>query len=475
MDSTIKIMSMNCQGLGDLDKCRDVFHFIRQKKYAIYLLQDTHFTTKQENYIRSMWGFDCIFDSFSSQSRGVAILFNNTVDYKIHGIKKGNDGNKLIVDISIHEKKLTLVNVYGPNRDQPNFYNQLKDDINNIGNETVIIGADFNLILDIEKDCENYLRVNNPRAREAVLDMCAEVNLIDIWREQNLDKKQYTWKKIHPFKQARLDFFLISEHLFTEIENSSIEAGYRTDHSAINISLNFQKHTKGSSYWKFNNSLLKDPEYIKIVKNVIKTTKEQYSTQENPDDISTSELTLSINDQLFFDTLLMEIRGKTISYSSYRKKSQDKRETILINEINDLEANFDPSRNNILREKQKELQELRQKKIEGVRIRSRARWIEDGEKASKYFCNLENRNFISKMMPRLTREDGTYASDQDEIIMETKLFYENLYSYKEVEEVSLNRILNYDDIPKINDYQKEQLDGKNYIPRSPKSIKKYGK
>ena len=153
MAKQIRILSMNCQGLGDLDKCRDIFQFLREKKYDIYFLQDTHFTKKVENHIRSMWGLECVFDSYNSQSRGVTILFNNTMDYKIQQVIKGNDGNKLVLDISLNDRKLTLVNIYGPNRDSPNFYNELKNDIISCGNETVVMGGDFNLVLDFQKDC----------------------------------------------------------------------------------------------------------------------------------------------------------------------------------------------------------------------------------------------------------------------------------------------------------------------------------
>ena len=471
MDRNIKILSMNCQGLGDPQKRKDVFHFLKQKQFSIYLLQDTHFTSREENFIRSMWGFECFFDSFSSQSRGVTILFNNNFEYKLHRIKKGNDGNKLILDLTVQDKRLTLINLYGPNRDKPNFYREVKDDIETFGNETVIIGADFNLILDIQKDCRNYLHINNPNAREAVFDLCAELNLIDIWRECNLDKEQFTWKKTHPFKQARLDFFLISEILFTNTENIEIEPGYRTDHSAVTITLKFQDFKRENSYWKFNNTLLKDSAYATIVKDTIKTVKEQYSIQQNPNDVPISELELNINDQLFFDTMLMEIRGKTISYSSYKKKSQDKRELLLIEEIKDLEENFDPTKDNLLREKQKELLEIRQKKLEGVKIRSRARWVEDGEKVSKYFCNLENRNFVSKMMPNLVKEDGSLTSGQNDIVNETQKFYENLYTYREVEEVDLENMLNFDDIQKLNDNHKTQLEGKITVEEALQALK----
>lgn len=34
-------------------------------------------------------------------------------------------------------------------------------------------------------------------------------------------------------------------------------------------------------------------------------------------------------------------------------------------------------------------------------IRSRAHWLEEGEKPSKYFCNLESRNFLNKTIKKL--------------------------------------------------------------------------
>ena len=273
------------------------------------------------------------------------------------------------------------------------------------------------------------------------------------------------------FKQARLDYFLISEHLLIETESAEIEPGYRTDHSAVNVVFNFQKQKKGKSYWKFNNTLLKDAEYITTVKNTIKATIEQYSVQENWHDIQVNDLQFEISDQLFFETLLMEIRGKTISYSSFKKRSQDRRELLLLEEINNIEKTYDPSKEDSLKIKQKELFDIRQKKIEGVKVRSRARWVEEGEKANKYFCNLENRNFISKMMPHLTRSDGTIASKQEEIIEETKLFYENLYSYKEVDDVDLDNILNFQDIRKLNDNEKDSLEGPITIQEALKALK----
>ena len=75
-------------------------------------------------------------------------------------------------------------------------------------NDNVIICGDWNLILDFEKDCYNYLHINNPRARNMVLSLMEEENFVDVWRLMNENTKKYTWRRLNPTKkQARLDYF----------------------------------------------------------------------------------------------------------------------------------------------------------------------------------------------------------------------------------------------------------------------------
>ena len=53
------------------------------------------------------------------------------------------------------------------------------------------------------------------------------------------------------------------------------------------------------------------------------------TTEEIPND----QLQLSINDQLFLEVLLMEIRGNSISYASFVKNKYDNLEEKLLQEI----------------------------------------------------------------------------------------------------------------------------------------------
>ena len=40
-------------------------------------------------------------------------------------------------------------------------------------------------------------------------------------------------------------------------------------------------------------------------------------------------------------------------------------------------------------------------------MRSKAKWVEEGEKNTKYFLNLEKRNYNSACIKKLITEDGT--------------------------------------------------------------------
>ena len=127
----------------------------------------------------------------------------------------------------------------------------------------------------------------------------------------------------------------------------------------------------------------------------------------------------------------MEIRGETISYSSHKKKQNDKKETQLAANILKLEQNLKEDNLQELEKLKLELTELRQTKVKGAVIRSRATNLLEGEKPTKYFCSLETHNYLSKIIPKLETSEGHILTDQKEILKEAESFYKNLYSNKD--------------------------------------------
>ena len=277
MENNFKILSVNCQGLNDFKKRKDVFDFLRHKAFNIYCLQDTHFTREMEKIVYAQWGYKVHFSNYKSNARGTAILFHNNFEYKVIQEKVDINGNYLILDIIIQGNRISLVTLYGPNKDKPTFFENINLILDELGNEHIIMCGDFNLVLEPEIDTENYQHVNNPNARNKLLEIIENKNLIDAYRQLHETEPRFTWRKRNPRKQARLDFFLISENLLTFLNKSSIEHSYRSDHSSITLELTINEFKRGKGLWKFNNSLLIRNDYTTLIKNTINCIKEQYA------------------------------------------------------------------------------------------------------------------------------------------------------------------------------------------------------
>lgn len=84
----------------------------------------------------------------------------------------------------------------------------------------------------------------------------------------------------------------------------------------------------GKGFWKFNNYLLVDTAYINSIKKIIGEVKRQYVCPiyniDNLDNIRNVDIQFTIDDQLFIDILLTEIRGKSITYSAFKEKNEMK-------------------------------------------------------------------------------------------------------------------------------------------------------
>ena len=59
----------------------------------------------------------------------------------------------------------------------------------------IFLVGDFNLVLDPEKDYFNFSHINNPKARNEVLELIADYNFKDIFRDRYPEEKRYKWRK----------------------------------------------------------------------------------------------------------------------------------------------------------------------------------------------------------------------------------------------------------------------------------------
>ena len=148
----LTIASLNVSGLRDKGKRREVFNWLRTKKFSIYLLQEVHCTEDTNHVWSAEWCYQTIFTTYKSNKAWVCILFNDNFDFQIQRAFIDPQGRFIVCDIQTNGKSLTLANIYAPNDDNPAFFLDFFDHLTDFKCEDIIIGGDYNLVLALEKD-----------------------------------------------------------------------------------------------------------------------------------------------------------------------------------------------------------------------------------------------------------------------------------------------------------------------------------
>ena len=207
--TSITIESINCRGVRNRLKRTDIFNKAKTEQVNILCLQETHITPEDLNMIKDDWNVEYYISGKETNSGGVLIALENNFEHTCHTSIADDQGRFLILDIELPGvARFLLINVYGPNEDQPDFYVDMFNIIENLDTKNLILVGDWNTVMNYELDTLNYKKNNNPRARGKILEYMDKLDLIDIWRQTHSTTNSYTWRQNFYKKLARLDFFL---------------------------------------------------------------------------------------------------------------------------------------------------------------------------------------------------------------------------------------------------------------------------
>ena len=419
MAKDFKLYSFNVNGLGQDSKRLAVFKRLNKLK-SIILLQETHSIKNVEIKWKDEWKGDIEYCHGTSSSNGVAILIPPGFDYVLKNTYKDDEGRILIIQIALQDVEYTIVNVYAPTRanriPQIDFISKLKEMMVQFENETLLIGGDFNLYMskDLDKLDSMAHSNDNPLYRKEIIEMLDTYDMVDIWRVLNPDSRRYTWHSRG--LSSRLDYWFVSDHLLNVTSKVEILPGVFSDHSMLMIEISVKDLERGRGFWKFNSMLLHDVDYVLHIKNLIKLYDEKYNYLEDKG--------------LKWELIKSEIRSFTVPYCVKMKKLRIAYKMELEHKLHNLLPKLD-SNNEDAREEfystKNELEQIEQKESIGVIIRSKARWVEDGEKNTKFFLGLEKRNSVNKVISQL-QVGAILVTDKTEILQAEHDFYQNLYT-----------------------------------------------
>lgn len=173
-----------------------------------------------------------------------------------------------------------------------------------------------------------------------------------------------------------------------------------------------------------------------------------------PDDIMQT-----YNHKTKWELIKFKIKTISIEYCKNRSKNFKKRIHEIENEIEQME-NKHFTEINMIRKKDLENQvdNLYEIKAKGAQIRSRARWLDEGEKITAYFLRLENKHQSHNVINRVRINDEIFSNTGD-ILNQLCKFYENLYSSQGISDEKIDDYLRDIEInTKLSDEDKEFFD-----------------
>ena len=398
------VASYNVAGLGNVIKRKSVWHFLKSSPVHIVFLQETHAYSACETLWEKEWSGDILWNHGTTRSKGVTIAFMFGLQYHVNVIKTDDQGRLPLVELNIEDRNFCLANVYGPNVDNPTFHSNLFNQLLNFSTSDIILGGDFNLVLNNDFDkLVGSPQHSNYKASNVVNANMKTLGLTDIFRCLHPTKRLFTRVQKNPFVASRLDFFLISNSLLTDSQTASILPSVHSDHRLVQIKLSLKAIHKVTGYWKFNNSLLLDKNFASVLKNVIG----EFQTNHTPN---------TCNPVLQWDTLKCVLRGYIIEFSAKRKKMLLHRQKCCAciysccnsNDLNSLLAD--------IKSCQYELDSMIEEKAKGAAIRSRAKWVESGGKNTKYFFNLEKSRRGNKSINKIKNTKGILVTELQAIL-----------------------------------------------------------
>jgi exonuclease III len=127
-------------GLNSPIKRYQLANWNKKEDPTICCLEETHLIDRNKHWLK-VKGWKIYQANGPRKQAGVAILISDKVDFKLTLIKRDKKGHYILIKGEIHQKEITIINLYAPNFSAPNFIKHtLKDLKTYLNSNTVIVG-----------------------------------------------------------------------------------------------------------------------------------------------------------------------------------------------------------------------------------------------------------------------------------------------------------------------------------------------
>lgn len=428
MMNVINVITLNCRGLRDPAKRSLAFKFLRS--YDISFLQETHHGPSDTwSRLWSSTSVRSIFTSTSTQAVGVGIVLSNKFADIVSLWSCVDPNGRYIIwrlNATLYGRKLhlLLLSVYAPNDgpgrrrlfsslvQHPNLADLALDDL------TVIMGGDFNCISDPNIDriaTVSADSLSGTIGSDELAALCSHLSIMDAYRHYFPLERRHTWMSPGASVATRIDKIFVSDDLLPISSPSFCSAPF-SDHLGPTVSIRWDAVDRGKSYWKLNCKYLR---YNSFQDDITKTIREWEATKHE----FSSPL-------VAWDYLKLRLRSTAQQFAKAVAFVSDRRHLALVKRVErtrkswtDLPSEETSTDYALATES---LAAHLTSRLEGAILRSRQRWLHQGERPTAYFLRLEKARNLDNTVQSI-RVDGHSVTDTPSMLTAASSYYSQLY------------------------------------------------
>jgi exonuclease III len=169
----LSILTLNVNELNSPIKRQKLANWIKKEDPTICCLQETHLINKKKHWLK-VKDLKIYQTSGPRKRAGVAILILDKVDFNSTLIKRDKEGHSILRKGEIHQKEITIINLYAPNF----IKHTLKDLKTYINSNTVIVG-------DLNTPLSPIDRSSKQKINKEILELnhtIDQMDLADVYR-----------------------------------------------------------------------------------------------------------------------------------------------------------------------------------------------------------------------------------------------------------------------------------------------------
>ena len=397
----LTIISINVNGLRGPSKRAGFLHWLHSLPSIpdIVCLQEPHCMSSEEC---SSWfsssGLSFVVSPGSINSCGCIVLYRPVLS--LVSSSSDSNGRFLLCNFSFRDVPFRVACVYAPKyvREKDIFFSDVASRVDP-SVPTVIVG-DFNTVFDRAIDRMGSVVGDVSRESSVALGrLFSDVCCINIWRYLHPSSSGFTWTKADGSLSSRIDLIGCPYIWVASV-------------SACDITL-----CPFSDHWK----LIRD----------------FWSTWRRRKHLFPSLAK-------WWEVGKSRVKGLTISYCSQRSRSASQERDLLVRLAKHLKSRLDSGLVSCMgayRSVLDRLSSLDSTAAKGAQVRSRVKWVEEGEVSSAFFFRLEKKRSADRWISALRNPNGFIVSSPSGLCASLSGFYSSLFSASSTDDTARDSLL----------------------------------